>query len=177
MNKKVSTPKKVPLSTRVKRSVSSFKERVWPWPLVSVLASAIAGASVTFLLTPRKDFDEEIRKLAADRVLKDVRESKDATPQSVQSFQAALDAYYAKRRERDAVVLDSSLSSLEKVARAQAHERALMEAEKAVYLQELARVANRRTLFLEFVINRPETPVLATSGAAHGNGTQGRTAQ
>lgn len=128
---------------------------IYPVPLATAISFASLGAGVMYFMTPRVDVDERMRKVALARVMQDVRESKVFAEKAGRDFQEKLDEYHAKRLARDKVVLDSSLSSLEKVAKVQALEPGLIEAERVIYRDPLAAIANKRTLFLEFVINKP----------------------
>ena len=155
---------------RMKAEAARLWDRFWPWPLVTAMGFTSLGAGLTYVFTPRLDYHEEIRKVALTRVMQDVRESKGLTAEESDSFQSLLAAYYAKRKQRDVVVLDASLSSLEKVTKVQRLESRLIEAEKSLYSHPLAKIANRRTLFLEYVINRslaeaPANPDLAQAEA------------
>jgi hypothetical protein len=139
---------------RAKESLARTLRAIWPVPLVTAVTFGLLGAGGMRLVTPRVDVDERMRKVALDRVMQDVRESKGFAERAGRDFLEKIEEYHAERLKRDAIVLDSSLSSLEKVAKVQALEPSLIEAERAIYRDPLAAVANKRTLFLEFVINK-----------------------
>jgi|GEM_PF-5927087 len=142
--------------------------RIWPWPLATAVVSAALGAAAVRVLSPRLDYDDEIRKIATARVMQDVRESKGFTEEAGREFQAKIDEYHVKRRKRDDIVLNASLSSLEKVAKVEKLEGGLIEAERGIYQHPLAATANRRSIFLEYVLNKSigTAPVRVQSAAA-----------
>lgn len=142
-------------NSKWKAKLQDWKSAIWPVPLCTAVVSLGVGAGAMFLLTPRKDYEEELSKRALERVMKDVREAKSHSADLETSFQEILAGYHAQRKQRDTLALNPGLASFERLPKLEELDKALLKAEAEIYKHPLAKVANQRTLFLDFVLNKP----------------------
>ena len=130
--------------------IELFK-KPWTKNALVLLAAVGVGIGGTLWYGQTSAF-ETVRSLYVERIFKDVKTSQHYSLSAASEFRRAINTLVSLRKEREIVFADNANTQSEKLSELQRIDSEVTKAELAVQSHPLARAANMRTIFQEFVL-------------------------